>query len=161
MSNSGDRTGSFDANSNTFAMTNIIPQAPDNNQGPWAGLESYCRDLVRQGNEVYVICGGYGSKGTIAGGKVNVPDRTWKVVVSIPKGENDLSRIDANTRVIAVDMPNANGIKNDNWGKYRTSVADIEKATGLNFLSSLPQNVQSALKKKVDTEVIPDPVPRT
>jgi len=86
MSNSGDRTASFDSNSNTFAMTNIIPQAPDNNQGPWAGLESYCRDLVRQGNEVYVICGGYGSKGTIAGGKVNVPDRTWKVVVSIPKG---------------------------------------------------------------------------
>jgi len=62
--------------------------------------------------------------------------------------------------VIAVDMPNANGIKMDNWGKYRTSVAEIEKAAGLNLLSNLPQNVQNALKNKVDTQLIPDPVPQ-
>lgn len=32
---SGDRTSSVDANSATFLMTNMIPQAPQNNQGPW------------------------------------------------------------------------------------------------------------------------------
>lgn len=32
---SGDRTSSYEANSSTFLMTNIIPQAPNLNQGPW------------------------------------------------------------------------------------------------------------------------------
>ena len=36
-------------------MTNIIPQAPNVNQGPWAQLEQYTRDLVSGGkNRAYV-----------------------------------------------------------------------------------------------------------
>ncbi|MGB8699874.1 MAG: DNA/RNA non-specific endonuclease, partial [Thermosynechococcaceae cyanobacterium] len=36
-----------------FYMTNIVPQAPDNNRGPWEALESDCRDWVRAGQELY------------------------------------------------------------------------------------------------------------
>ena len=49
---SADRTGSVADNSATFLMTNMMPQAPQNNQRTWAGLETYCRTLVNQGNEV-------------------------------------------------------------------------------------------------------------
>jgi endonuclease G len=43
------RTASVAANSETFLMTNMIPQAPVNNQQTWANLEAYGRTLVSQG----------------------------------------------------------------------------------------------------------------
>ena len=55
MCPSADRTGSVTDNSATFLMTNMVPQAPNNNQVTWANLENYCRTLVNQGNELYII----------------------------------------------------------------------------------------------------------
>lgn len=49
---SADRTRSIPDHSATFVMTNLMPLAPDNNQEPWAQLETYCRSLVSQGNEL-------------------------------------------------------------------------------------------------------------
>lgn len=46
-------------------------------------------------------------------------------------------------------MPNVNGIKNADWQTYRVTVRDIEKATGYNLLSALPQNVQDALETRL------------
>jgi endonuclease G len=154
---SGDRTSSVDANSATFLMTNMIPQAPQNNQGTWEQLESYLRLKVVEGNEVYVIMGSYGLGGvgtkgsatTIAGGKIAVPSNVWKVAVIIPAGNTDLSRVTATTRVIAVNTLNINTIDKD-WKKYRVSVRDIEKATGYNLLSNLPQSIQDVVETKVD-----------
>lgn len=50
---SGDRTSTVADNSATFFMTNMMPQSPDNNQGPWEKFETYCRTAVGQGNGVY------------------------------------------------------------------------------------------------------------
>lgn len=154
---SGDRTSSTDANSATFLMTNMIPQAPQNNQGPWEQLESYLRTKVLEGNEVYVIMGSYGSGGvgnsgsatTIAGGKITVPSNVWKVAVIIPAGEADLNRVSSTTRVIAVNTPNINSVDKD-WKRHRVSVRDIEKATGYNLLSNLPQSIQDVIESRVD-----------
>lgn len=57
---SADRTATVEDNSSTFVMTNIIPQAPDNNQQTWRGLEGHARDLVEEGNELYIVAGSYG-----------------------------------------------------------------------------------------------------
>src|SRR5205814_48007 len=138
-------------NSAVFLMTNMIPQTANNNAGPWNNLEIYCRDLAKQGNELYIVSGGYGSKGTIADGKINIPDRTWKVIVVLPKGDNDLARVTANTRVIAVDMPNSDTVDLD-WKKYRTSVDAVEKATGYDFLSNVSTVIQNAIEAKVDNQ---------
>ena len=155
---SGDRTASVAANSATFLMTNMIPQAPANNQQTWNNLENYTRDLVDAGNEVYVICGAYGTGGTgsnggvtntINSGHVTVPSNVWKVIVVIPNGSDDLSRISAATRVIAVNTPNSNSI-NSNWKNYRTSVDAIESATGYDLLSNVPASVQTAIESVVD-----------
>lgn len=156
---SADRTSTTDANSATFLMTNMIPQAPNNNEKTWGNLENYERELVRQNNEIYVIMGSYGSGGTgskgyrttIDSGRVNVPSRIWKVIVVLPVGDNDLQRINSNTRVIAVDTPNDNSIDQD-WTKYLCTVRDIEKATGYNLLSKLPKSVQDAVETRKDTE---------
>jgi endonuclease G len=78
-----------------------------------------------------------------------VPNRTWKVIVILPVGDNDVARVTANTRVIAVDMPNSQVI-NSNWGTYRTSVDAIEEATGYDLLSALPVELQAIIEARVD-----------
>lgn len=154
---SGDRTSSVAANSSTFLMTNMIPQAPVNNQQTWANLENYARTLVTAGNEVYIVMGCYGTGGTgstgtfntINGGKVTVPNRIWKVIVVIPNGTNDLSRVTSSTRVIAINTPNINTTNSD-WKTYRTSVDAIESATGYDLLSNVSATIQSTIESKVD-----------
>ncbi|MBS7563668.1 DNA/RNA non-specific endonuclease [Mucilaginibacter sp. Bleaf8] len=160
---SADRTSSTAANSATFLMTNMIPQAPANNQHTWGNLENYERLLVKQGNEVYVIMGSYGTGGygtrgyrtTIDNGHIQVPSQIWKVIVVIPDGSDDLHRINQNTRVIAVNTPNNNGV-DANWTKYICTVRDIEKATGYNLLSKLPKSVQDAIETKKDAGIDAD-----
>ena len=68
MSPSADRTATVTDNSATFFMTNMIPQAPRNNQGAWATLEGYCRSMLSGGYEIYVISGGYGIGGSGSNG---------------------------------------------------------------------------------------------
>lgn len=157
MCPSGDRTSSVTNNSATFLMTNMIPQAPNNNEVTWANLEDYSRSLVSAGNELYIISGGYGSGGTgsngyktTVGNGVVVPAKTWKVVVVLPNGNNDLNRVSTSTRVIAVLMPNDQTTSSQPWGNYRVSVDSIESLTGYDFLSSVPASVQSAIESKVD-----------
>lgn len=155
---SADRTSTVAANSATFLMTNMIPQAPTNNQQTWANLENYTRTLVNSGYETYVIMGNYGTGGTgtngaantIDNGRITVPARVWKVIVVIPQGSNDVSRVTASTRVIAINVPNTNSVSST-WGSYRTSVDAIEAATGYNLLSALPDNIEAAVESVVDS----------
>lgn len=150
---SADRTSSYAANSATFLMTNMVPQAPGNNGGPWAGLEHHLREQVRAGYEAYIIMGSYGTGGVgnhgpadaLADGRVTVPARLWKVAVLLPDGDNDLQRVTSSTTVIAVDMPNRNDV-DDNWKAYRVSIDDIEEQTGYDLLSNLPEAVQRSVE---------------
>ncbi len=146
---SADRTNTVANNSATFLMTNIIPQAPDNNRGPWSELEQYSRSLVDQGKELYIIAGGSGKKGAIAKGKLMVPKETWKIIVVLDQPGSGIQGISANTSVIAVSMPNNQGIKTKNWQSFRVSVDQIEKATGYDFLSAVDANIQKSLESKL------------
>ena len=153
---SADRTSSCAANSSTFLMTNMVPQAPVNNGGPWADLEHYIRDQVRNGYEAYLVMGSYGSGGvgdhgqamTLANGMITVPARIWKVALLLPEGDDDLNRVTARTTVIAVDMPNSNDIVDD-WRAYRVSVDDIEEQTGYNLFSNLDETIQRELEQVI------------
>lgn len=161
MCPSADRTSSIPNNSATFLMTNMIPQAPNNNQGPWMKLEDYCRSLVGNGNELYIICGPYGQGGrsdngtfSTLGSGVVVPSYTWKIIVVIPNGNSDLSRISASTRVIAVWMPNDNIAcpRASAWTSYRVSVDYIESQTGYDFLSNVSSTIQDVIEANVDNQ---------
>jgi len=161
MTPSADRTSSIADNSATFLMTNFLPQAPNNNQGPWEELETYLRTLVGQGNEIYIIAGGYGQGGvgsngaatTVAGGHVVVPAFTWKIAVVLPVGANDVDRITKTTRVIAVIMPNRQDIGlNTPWRNFRANVKQIEANTGLNFFTNVRPQLRQILKIKQDNQ---------
>ncbi len=159
---SGDRTSSVADNSATFFMTNMMPQAPANNQGPWEELESYCRTLVNQGNELYIIAGGAGTGGsgsnggttnTVANGNVTVPSVTWKVIIVLPVGANDVDRVYKTTRTIAVIMPNTQAIGiNTPWRNFRTSIDRVEALTGYNFFSNVRPQIQNLIERRVDTQ---------
>ncbi|MFD1470324.1 DNA/RNA non-specific endonuclease [Hymenobacter caeli] len=156
---SGDRTANLDDNSATFLMSNMVPQAPHNNQQTWAHLEEYTRAQVQRGLEAYVLMGSYGRGGTgkngfaqtLDQGRVTVPAHIWKVLVILPEGDNDLQRIAAGqARIVAIDTPNDNGLDPD-WKQYLTSVDKIEAASGLDLLSTLPPAVQAQLQQVMDS----------
>jgi endonuclease G len=147
---SADRTRTQDDNSSSFLMTNMIPQAADNNRGTWRELEEYARELAEQGKELYLVAGGYGNVGTIGRGeKITVPTNTWKVIAVLDRPGQGIADITPQTRVIAVDMPNTNDINSD-WRSYRTTVDAIEAATGYDFLANVPEATQAVLEAQQD-----------
>jgi endonuclease G, mitochondrial len=146
---SGDRTHQVRDNSATFLMTNILPQAPDNNQGPWVDLEEYCRILANKGKELYIIAGGEGRQRAIAKGRVVPPKTVWKIIVVLDQ-PGGLEAITINTRVIAVQIPNVDGIRDRPWREYRVSVDQLEEVTGYDFLSRLPDTVETVLEQKIE-----------
>lgn len=151
MCPSGDRTRSVPDNSATFLMTNFVPQLADNNAGPWENFESYCRTLANQGNEIYIYSGGYGTLGTIAGGRVNVPEYTWKVVLIMPNGDNDLQRVTKSTRAFGVIVPNFPPVNpSAPWRNFRVSVDTVEHLTGFNFFSNVPIGTQTIIERRRD-----------
>jgi len=151
MCPSADRTSTVANNSATFLMTNMIPQLPANNQGVWADLESYCRTLVSQGNELYIISGGVGTQFFIANGHVAVPTQTWKAIIVLTNGSNDVSRVTTSTRTIAVVVPNSGTIGPD-WRSYRVSVDQVEGMTGFDFFSNVPAAIQAVIEARVDNQ---------
>jgi hypothetical protein len=140
-------------------MTNMMPQAGDNNQGPWEEFESFARTVAGAGNELYIIGGSVGTGGvgefgaatTIAGGNVTVPAYTWKVIIILPSGDDDVARVTTSTRTIAVIMPNRQGILSDPWQKYLATVDQVEEMTGHDFFSNVPEAIQEVIEARLDT----------
>lgn len=173
---SADRTASVEDNNETFRMTNMVPQAPDNNRIVWKALEEYERLLAGQGNELYIIAGpagrgGTGSRGFFESIKIpqrddtgkpvpgtdgmpvysnmgiEVPAYTWKIIMVLPDGEDDIDRVTEDTRLLAVCIPNTQGCgKNGSWQQYETNVDSIEKMTGYDFFECLPDNIETYLE---------------
>lgn len=161
-----DNENSIPINQATYLMSNMVAQAPDNNQGPWANLENYLRSLVgtraAPTSEIYVVAGpagagGTGSAGTfstIDNGHVTVPAYTWKVALVLPfDNGDDVSRVTCAARTIAVIMPNVQGIRTTNsndWMNYLTTVDAVEALTGYDFFSNVPQKFQNCIQAGVN-----------
>jgi endonuclease G, mitochondrial len=147
----------------TFYMTNVLPQSPACNQKAWERLEAYCRDLVKKGHELHIVCGPHGVGGTGKNGhraeigrgrmEVTVPARLWKVIVVLPYEGAEPRK---NTRVIAVLMPNDQTVDYD-WMKYRVAVKEIQRLTGYQFFRNMPPSIAAALRSHVDDVMVHAP----
>lgn len=143
-----------------------MPQTPVLNRGIWKALEDYCRTLVENGNEIYVMAGGYGYGATgaqgfrtlLSSGKVKPTRRCWKVIVVLPEGSDDLKRVDAQTKVIVVDMPNSQ-TNTGSWKDYIVTLSDLEKSTGYTFLTALSGTVRAGLREQ--KYIVTSPIPVT
>lgn len=152
--NSQDRSRSVEDNSTTFLMTNILPQAPDNRQVAWEKLESYSRDLANQGKELYIVAGGTGIGGEGKNGAANslrnnvtVPATMWKVILVLDDPTKGLAGVNANTRTIAVIMPNKQG-RNHKWQDFCATVDDVQKLTGYNFFTNVAPDLRAKINAK-------------
>lgn len=122
--------------SESFFLSNMMPQVPNNNRGIWKQLETYIRNWVMEGKDIYLVTGTYYGPGygTIGANKVGIPTHVWKVVVDRTSG-----------RSIGFFMPNA-VLPVQDLPNYATSIDQIEKHTGINFMPKLP-----ASKKAVES----------
>ena len=169
---SADRTANTEDNSMTFLMTNMVPQAPDNNRIVWVALEKFEREQVLSGKEAYIFAGPYGKGGTGDKGyfeeipitlkdgrelSIVVPSHTWKIILFMPEGENDFERTarSGQVEILAVNVPNEKGCgKNGSWEQYLCSVNYIEEITGYDFFELLPDDVEEEIESRVMVEAV-------
>ncbi len=149
LARSFDRTsGSLD-NATTFFFSNIVPQASDLNQGPWAAMENELGDSARFGNkEVYIIAGVAGDIGTVKHqGIITIPASTWKVALFLPR-DHGLADVHSyrDLEAVAVIMPNRPGIRNVDWHTYETTIDQVEALSGYDLLASLPDPIEIAVE---------------
>lgn len=132
----GDSTTNSSIMSESFALTNMVPQNPSNNRIIWNHLETKIRNLVLANHDVYVSSGTlyHSVYKTVGINKVGVPDFLWKVVYD--KTTN---------RVIAFLIPNV-ALNIKDLPKFVISVSDLEQLTKINFLPLLsnPNIIESS-----------------
>lgn len=156
LTRSFDRTSASLDNAFTYYFTNIVPQAADQNQGPWAIMENFLGDQARlQNKEVYIVAGVAGNKGTIKDqGKIVIPTSTWKVAVIMPRDQG-LANVHGiqDLEVIAVIMPNDPGVRNVDWNTYKTTVDAVEALSGYDILALLPDPIEIAVESGTSAPV--------
>jgi endonuclease G len=88
-------------------------------------------------------------------GHVVVPDKCWKLVLVLDPDPGDpAERVTADTRLIAVIMPNDHSLT-EKWGRWRVRPRDVEELTGYTFFNKVPESVRKALREKKDDMHIP------
>ena len=124
----GDSTETDADMSESFFLSNMVPQNQNNNRGIWKQLETAVRNTVLSGKDLYVASGTIYNKDykEIGTHKVGVPSHVWKVIIN--KTDNkSVGFIFPNTALPVSDLP-----------KYAVSVSEVEKQTGINFSPKSP-----------------------
>ncbi len=160
MSPSADWTDADGDNAPTYYLSNMLPQNQTLNSGAWGDLENYLRTQATGANEIYIVAGGIFTKGRTNGQdglgfignndptvRILAPDTVWKIAIIVPDGRSASQITDpSQVRVIATKFPNsAEGTGAWSQTKYQSSVREIYRSTGYDFLSALPAGVRCAL----------------
>jgi len=114
-----DRTSTLFLNRETFLMSNMLPQTPELNRGPWERLEAYCRKLVKGGQKLVIYAGGIGSLNALGSTRMPIPKYCWKVIYTPDK-------------VWCLLFPNEKTL-NPNWQTYSIPLSQLKKMTGYKF----------------------------
>lgn len=117
----------------SFLLTNMCPQDHDLNGGDWDKLENKCRTWAKRYGEIYIVAGPLfenNERRYFGINQIPVPDKFFKVVLCT-KG---------NPKAIGFVFPNTG---NHHDLKYYTlSVDEVERKTGIDFFSELPDDVE-------------------
>lgn len=139
MCPAADNKWSKKAMEESFLFTNMCPQNGNLNRGDWNEMEMACRKWAKKYGDLYIVCGPILYKGkhkTIGKNKVVVPEAFFKVVL----------RTGDNPQAIGFIYKNTSG--NRPKDSYVNTVDEVERITGIDFFSSLPDDVE----KKVEAE---------
>ncbi|MGR3220050.1 MAG: DNA/RNA non-specific endonuclease [Candidatus Anammoxibacter sp.] len=126
----------------TNYLSNITPQKSNLNQGAWKRLEKKVRDIVGKGNIVYVMTGTLYENDILELPNVDepckVPSGYWKIVI-VNNKHTDLLK--AASFIFSQDTP-----RSDKVFDHLTTINEIEKRSGLDFLRELPDNVEEKIE---------------
>lgn len=127
-----------EAQKETFLMTNISPQSKGLNQRWWERLERVeFNHFTRIFDKVWVIAGPVFADHPInlPNGPVQLPSEFYKIYLAERAGQ-------WHVLAFLVDQ----GVEGkEPLSQYRTTIADIEAKTGLNFLPDLPSETKQRL----------------
>lgn len=130
---SEERTTTNEANRQTFVMSNVFPQRPELNRGPWLDCERWVEKMCKDSTyEFWIAIGPVYEEGkpTEYLNKKNqtfpIPQWVFKIMVIKKPGQEKLEKI-------AVLMPNINGIRKLDWKSYIVPVSKVEELTGYKF----------------------------
>ena len=129
-----------DEQEKTFLMTNIAPQRPALNRGPWRELEQRISDLwtARYG-EIWVIVGAVsptGNRTKLENTTIDVPEQYYMLIAAQDK---------EGVRALAVLLPQTAEV-NDFPVHNIVTIKELETATGLEFFPDMPKFLARPLK---------------
>jgi len=132
MAPAADFMNSVQMMSESFLLTNMMPQNPGNNRGIWKYTEEMTRFYAQKYNTpMYVITGTiFDQSSPVFGNNVRIPTYLYKIVID-PKNLRSISFLYPNQKLDVKDIE-----------KYVVSIAEIEKYTGINFSPKLPPQYQ-------------------
>ncbi len=142
MAPAGDMKWSRKAMDETFFLTNICPQSGDLNRGAWKTVEEKCRARAKMDQALYIVCGpvpGEKPIELIGDSKVFVPKRFFKVICA-PYANPPYA--------IGFIMPNGKVVGGAQ--KAAVSVDEVEAATGYDFFSELPDDLENQIESRAD-----------
>ena len=123
MAPAGNNTQSDEIMSESFNLSNMVPQVANNNRGIWKQVETFERQWAMAPNtDFYIISGGIFDQGhPVIGNGLGIPTRLYKIII-----EKNSKKVQAylmpNAALPVADLP-----------KYQVPMAAIEQATGMKF----------------------------
>jgi len=131
----------------TFQTSNICPQRPSLNQGPWCNLEFRIAELwPERYGDIWVVTGTIPSSGRkrLPSG-VDIPSAFYQIVIAREKDR---------LRAFAVCMPQ--NVRRRTYARAMiVSIDEVEALCGLDFLSALPDDIENALESGTPTRLWP------
>ena len=123
MAPAGNNTQTDAIMTESFNLSNMVPQVANNNRGIWKQIETYERQwAMAPGTDFYIISGGIFDSGhPVIGNGLGIPTRLYKVII-----EKNSQKVQAylmpNAALPVADLP-----------KYQVPMSAIEQATGMKF----------------------------
>lgn len=130
-----DRKSSYEMYETTFLTSNASPQLYDFNSGIWNRLEQKTRYWATRYDGVYIVTGGVLEEGlkTIGTEDVAVPNYFYKIILTKDK-----------SNMIGFLVPHKDS--NKPLYSFVVPVDEIEKMTGIDFFSALPDDLENKLE---------------
>jgi endonuclease G len=125
----------------SFLLSNVLPQNSSLNAGKWRLSEKAIRRLAADADFLVVFTGPIfcATVERIGANRVAVPCQLYKVA---------LAARSAGLTAFAAILPNDSN-PSGGLDECATSVAEVERRTGLDFLGALPAAVQHSLESSV------------
>ncbi len=135
------------AQKETFLMSNIVPQKPALNRGPWRALEMDVANrngLANRKDGVWIITGPiYDTNVEYLKSGIEIPDSFFKMVIDNDNGK---------PKVLAFVMPQEVKHKSK-LVDYLVSVNKIEELTGLDFMAEVDDSIESQIESETARKI--------